>query len=666
MDQNNEFSLGEDLPQFQDFSSNMEFLEIPNFDTAFEQSPIYTANILNHNTPQATTTYIARIDHNNKEAGFIHHKISSDEIEMRIAVGNSSAMPEFPSHATITVETTDPMTMQKQVKKFQCEYNGCERRYTTVGNLRTHMKTHKGEYKFKCAQPNCGKAFLTSYSLKIHVRVHTKVKPFNCSHDGCEKAFNTLYRLRAHQRLHNGDTFNCIFSGCGKYFTTHSDLKKHIRTHTQERPYKCGENGCGKAFTASHHLKTHIRTHTGQRPMVCPHNGCRRTFMDKQGLLKHCATHGNLADLVTVAEAEDCSDVEDNPSDIEDVTEDPLSSSTGDISSYLASSVSSDANQENVCKSSQIISESGFEPIMFEINGDGEIEVQGITKANNNEPTTNLSILPNVGFENSHVKKGKELITLNLISEVANKDSQTGSSLPATFVTNTAPEAPSLNHSAGNISPDVDPETIIMELGKQSEWEDISSVGEIVISPQLDILELQWNEIMRKGKPNQPEESTTTEDVPGTNHKSDSSFSKDTNRNPAENSSAANEDITELWRNMENNNLVLEDAVGLLSSEETLEQTEYTIPSGSNRDSTNTPQASASSSGSCGSADDKCECTKEGKKVQNCCVTVCLKTMNQLRKVLEQGCCKGSAIGKQSLAAIALQLASTTNCCSGH
>ncbi|CAH2222084.1 metal regulatory transcription factor 1 [Pelobates cultripes] len=207
--------------------------------------------------------------------GYVQHIISPDQIHLTINPG-TTPMPRNIEGATLTLHSECPETKQKEVKRYQCTFEGCPRTYSTAGNLRTHQKTHRGEYTFVCNQEGCGKAFLTSYSLKIHVRVHTKEKPFECDVQGCEKAFNTLYRLRAHQRLHTGETFNCVTEGCSKYFTTHSDLRKHIRTHTREKPFRCDHDGCGKAFAASHHLKTHVRKHMSERPFYCISDGTQQ------------------------------------------------------------------------------------------------------------------------------------------------------------------------------------------------------------------------------------------------------------------------------------------------------------------------------------------------------------------------------------------------------
>ncbi|XP_035288103.1 metal regulatory transcription factor 1 [Anguilla anguilla] len=230
------------------------------------------------------------VDPDGMSQGYVHHTISPDQIQFIINPG-STPMPRNIEGATLTLHSECPETKQREVKRYQCMFEGCTRTYSTAGNLRTHQKTHRGEYTFVCNQQGCGKAFLTSYSLKIHVRVHTKEKPFECDVQGCEKAFNTLYRLKAHQRIHTGKTFNCESEGCTKYFTTLSDLRKHVRTHTGEKPFRCDHDGCGKAFAASHHLKTHVRTHTGEKPFVCSSDGCEKTFSSQYSLKSHIKGH---------------------------------------------------------------------------------------------------------------------------------------------------------------------------------------------------------------------------------------------------------------------------------------------------------------------------------------------------------------------------------------
>lgn len=259
---------------------------------------------------------------------------------------------------------------------------------------------------------------------------------------------------------------------------------------------------------------------------------------------------------------------------------------------------------------------------------------------------------------------------------------------------------PTLNHTCGNISPDVDPEKIIMDLGKTTEWPDLTAASEFVVSPQLDILEIQWNEIMNKTVSASTSSNTNQPDLtinniyssefvsPRSSEDDNISMTQASDRSPKEITSPTtnilvSEDIAELWGNVENNNYILEDAVGLLGNSLVLD--DRFVSSGQIEDRTatqtqrmdknqsNSPTSRGKTSTASQREDENqnsieenaCRCKSGEKKESDCCVTVCLKTLNQLRRVLENGCCKSSSLANSSLAAIALQMASSANCCSG-
>jgi len=82
--------------------------------------------------------------------------------------------------------------------------------------------------------------------------------------EGCDKKFTTQGHLKDHIRRHNNErSFVCAL--CGASFLRASTLKIHNRRHTGERPYKCMYPDCGKSFSESGNLKTHMKTHESTR-----------------------------------------------------------------------------------------------------------------------------------------------------------------------------------------------------------------------------------------------------------------------------------------------------------------------------------------------------------------------------------------------------------------
>ena len=91
-------------------------------------------------------------------------------------------------------------------------------------NLRTHLKTQRGEKSNKCNQ--------------------------------CEYTFSHASHLRRHLKMHSGEKSNkCNQCEFASSHTGH--LKTHLKTHTGEKSNKC--NQCDYASSRADSLKTHLK-----------------------------------------------------------------------------------------------------------------------------------------------------------------------------------------------------------------------------------------------------------------------------------------------------------------------------------------------------------------------------------------------------------------------
>ncbi|CAG7724126.1 unnamed protein product [Allacma fusca] len=233
-----------------------------------------------------------------------HKAISSDETELRSAVGNTfleeSSMKSFTS-APVIINENDPDDDQitTECKSHKTRLAQClhvdrisgpcllwfadeearkshfNRFHTTpLVSTREKEKRIKEKVTYECPAVGCGQVFLRKLGLRFHSYSHSGKYPYNCKK--CSTGFVKISLLQKHEEavhfssklkatfvssldVSGRSKYVCTEQDCGKVFRQKLKLRQHSYSHTGKYPYRC--KTCDIGITSYAQFKKHKDTH---------------------------------------------------------------------------------------------------------------------------------------------------------------------------------------------------------------------------------------------------------------------------------------------------------------------------------------------------------------------------------------------------------------------
>ena len=182
----------------------------------------------------------------------------------------------FPNCAFSTNRADSLGLHEKTHKSLELRLNHpcskCEKLFSSQSIAARHLKT-------------CGK-------VKKKLKMPTDAVMTQCQH--CQKSFSSVYKLRTHMKIHDG-ILEFICEICSKKFVSVSALTKHSLTH--EKKHQCGQCGKHYARLdnlAQHQRRQHSAVAAAAGDIIVDYVciSCNRTFPSREELADHSSSAG--------------------------------------------------------------------------------------------------------------------------------------------------------------------------------------------------------------------------------------------------------------------------------------------------------------------------------------------------------------------------------------